>query len=187
MDTSMPVIFQDGSMVFNDFIHKGYHTHHTGLFILAPSGTGKTYFVRSQNAKEWIDGDELWPLCGADPTDETWNGDMEEVMEINARCDVITLQAKKAGLWVVGSSSLFLQPDAIVLPDWDTHKRYITTRESLRYGDGATMADLDGVKRHRQWIRRWKKHGVPCFKSITEATVYCSKIPRTQNHIRSSV
>jgi len=182
-----PIIFQDGSMVFDNLINEGYRTHDTGLFILAPSGSGKTYFVNHQITNDWIDGDYLWSISGADFTDETWNGNMEEVMEINARCDIITLQAKKAGLWVIGSSNLFLQPDAIVLPNWQTHQGYIMTRENIRYGDGATTADLPAVKQHRRWIRRWRKHDVPCFKSIAEAIAYCETISKTKNIIRDTL
>lgn len=187
LNADTPVVFCDGSLVFNDLKNEDYIAHQTGLFILAPSGTGKTYFVNGQFVNNWIDGDYLWSICGADYTDETWNGNMEEVMEINARCDTITLQAKKAGLWVVGSSNLFLQPDAIVLPNWRTHQRYITARENIRYGDGATTVDLEAVKQHRSWIRRWRKYGVPCFESITEATKYCETLSITKNNIRSSL
>lgn len=169
-----PVIFTDGSQTFARLKTRQLAQHEVGLFILAPSGAGKTHFVINQKDKNWIDGDELWPLCGADYTDDAWHDNFEEVMEINARCDIVTLQAKKQGLWVIGSSNLFLQPDAIVLPDWETHKAFIQKREQLRVGDGATSDDLEGVIAHREWIRGWMSYGVPCFESAQDAATYCT-------------
>ncbi len=112
-----PVVFADGSAVYSK-LAKTYRTHSKGLFILAPSGSGKSYFVNHQAVKNWIDGDLLWVVTGADYSNDTWDESLEQIMEINARSDIITEQAKKQGFWVIGSSNLFLQPDAIVIPDW---------------------------------------------------------------------
>lgn len=177
------VTFQNGDDLLQNLISNGLRKHATGLFILAPSGTGKSYFVDRQEEKNWIDGDELWPLTGADYTHSEWNNDFEEVMEINARSDVITLQAKNKGLWIIGSSNLFLKPDAVVLPPWKTHRRYVRSRESVLYGDGATTDDFEGLKLHRKWIRKWKKYGVPCFLSVSEAVEYCEMLPQTNNEL----
>lgn len=178
-----PVIYKDGRKLFSEFKKIGYTTHTTGLFILAPSGAGKTHFVTNQRIRNWIDGDDLWPASGADYTDESWNNNMTEVMEVNARCDIVTLQAKKAGFWIIGSSNLFLRPDAIVLPDWAKHKAYITKREAGLAANGALSSDFSGVKEHRALIRKWLKYDVPIFSSVKEASLYCAQLKETNNQI----
>lgn len=168
MDPDTPVIFTDGTSFYAE-LAKTYIRHAKGLFILAPSGTGKTYFVDNQTEMHWIDGDYLWPAAKADLSDDSWNSNKEMVEGINIKSDVITYQAKKLGFWIVGSSNSFLKPDAIVLPDWETHKKYIRDREATHYDGGAKVEDYDGVLAHRDIIARWEKQGVPCFKSIQEA------------------
>lgn len=42
MNASTPVIFADGTAFYNN-LAKGYIRHDRGLFILAPSGSGKTF------------------------------------------------------------------------------------------------------------------------------------------------
>lgn len=178
------VVFCSGEDVFNTIINEGYIQHKTGLFILAPSGAGKTYFVTRQQKMDWIDGDDLWPVSGADDTDPSWNYDMNEVMELNLRCDIITLQAKKVGLWIIGSSNICLKPDAIVLPKWGLHRAYVSERQKKNYGDGATTEDINGLKEHRRWIRKWIKYGVKCFNTIEEAVDYCKDIKITSYEIK---
>jgi hypothetical protein len=165
----MPVVFSDGTAIYNT-LAETYKLHKKGFFILAPSGTGKTYYINHQDQKDWIDGDILWSVTGADFNDETWGDTFEDVLEINARSDVITHQAKKQGFWVLGSSNMFLQPDAIVLPTWETHLAYIKTREQNNYDGGATSSDVTGVQNHRRWIEKTWSDKVPIFKSIEAAT-----------------
>lgn len=167
----IPVVFTDGSDIYAKLAHS-YTKHGHGRFILAPSGSGKTHFVNGQKTKDWIDGDLLWAVTGADYSNDEWNQDLSEVMEINARCDVITQQAKKQGFWVIGSSNLYLQPDAIVIPDWETHVRYIATRENGLYDGGATTSDIEGLKVHIDWITTTWKGTVPFFGSVEEAVNY---------------
>ncbi len=171
MNIETPVVFSDGTTVFKELASK-YLTHSEGLFILAPSGSGKSHYVNAQKEKNWIDGDYLWPLCGADVTGDEWGYDFSVVMETNNRCDVITEQAKKLGFWVIGSSNHWLRPDAIVLPHWSTHKKYIKMREHTVYDGGAKEEDVQAVLQHRKWIRTWKNKGVPSFDSIEKATSF---------------
>jgi hypothetical protein len=168
MNAATPVIFADG-MSFYAELAKTYIRHTNGLFILAPSGAGKTHFVNKQTDMHWIDGDYLWPAANADLSDDSWSDDREMVEEINIKSDVITHQAKKLGFWIIGSSNSFLKPDAIVLPDWETHAKYIRNRESTDYDGGAKTEDYGGVLAHRDIIARWEKQGVPCFSSIEKA------------------
>lgn len=90
---SSPVVFTDGKTT-SDRLAKSCSTHCYGLFVLAPSGTGKTYYVNGQHEKHWIDGDLLWTVTGSDYSDMKWISNIQEVSEIDARCDVITQQAK---------------------------------------------------------------------------------------------
>lgn len=174
LTTRTPVIFADGTQFFTE-LSKKYLTHKKGLFILAPSGSGKTYFTTRQEQPNWIDGDYLWAATNADLSGDKWGDDFEVVQEINNRSDVITQQAKKLGFWVIGSSNNSLKPDAIVLLPWNLHKRYILKRHQNNYDGGATPEDLLGVIAHRRWIRKWKKQGVPCFASIEDAVDYLCK------------
>ena len=173
MNTNTPVIFADGTAFYNE-LSKDYVKHPRGLFILAPSGTGKTYYVKNQIQKDWIDGDYLWPLSGADNSGEEWGDDAAIIEIINIRSDIITNQATKLGFWIIGSSNSNLRPDAIVLPPWRTHLSYIKIRESTLYDGGATSKDIQGVRKHRKIISKWKRKGVPCFKSIEEAVAKLS-------------
>lgn len=168
MNISTPVIFTDGSD-FYEALSNEYERHNKGLFILAPSGAGKTFFVKSQTTQDWIDGDDLWPAAGADTTSDDWPDDGQLVEETNRRCDVVTNEARKLGFWVIGSSNDSLRPDAIVLPEWPVHQQYIKSREVKGYDGGAKMKDLDGVLEHREVIKRWSAKGVPEFGSIIEA------------------
>lgn len=176
---SIPVVFSDGTKVYRTLADT-YVRHDNGRFILAPSGSGKSYYVTHQEEKHWIDGDVLWVATGADYSNDEWDESLDDIMEINARSDVITHQAKKQGFWVIGSSNLYLQPDAIVIPDWETHLRYISSRENGNYDGGATTEDLDGLKSHIQWIRATWEGKVPFFTTIEDAVAHVEKAGRNE-------
>ena len=63
-------------------------------------------------------------------------------------------------------------PDAIVIPDFETHLEYIKHRENNNYDGGLTSEDLDKIKNIRKYYSRFKKNGVPIFKSVDEAVSY---------------
>lgn len=123
-----PVVFTDGTDVYEK-LKQEYITHEKGLFIYGPSGVGKTYYIDHQKEKNWIDGDTLWCLCKAFPKGDWWNLSGEEMDAIERRADVITEQAKKMGFWIIGASSVNMIPDAIVIPDFDTHLKYKNYRQ----------------------------------------------------------
>lgn len=175
LDIKTPLMFTDGSAVYKKFA-KEFITHKKGFFIMAPSGAGKTYFINNQKKKHWLDGDKLWEAAKAHPKGEWWLESLDIIDEIDQRCDVITVQAKKLGFWIMGASNNWLRPDAIVLPNWSTHKKYIRLREQNNYDGGAKSDKLSQVLNHRRWIRRWVKEGVPEFKSIEEATQYLASL-----------
>src|SRR3989339_1217146 len=115
LNLNVPLIFTDGSSVYAK-LTKEYITHKKGFFIMAPSGAGKTYFIKNQKEKHWIDGDDLWKAAKAHPKDGWWLEKISLIDEIDQRCDVITVQAKKLGFWIMGASNYWLKPDAIVIP-----------------------------------------------------------------------
>lgn len=170
-----PVVLSDGTNYFNE-LSKKYRKHKKGLFIMAPSGAGKTYFCEHQDEPHWIDGDELWVAAGAHPHGPWWLEPLEVINRIDQRSDVVTMEAKEAGFWVVGASNYWLQPDAIVIPDWNTHKKYIAARHANNYDGGATPDDHDQVLHHIEWIKKWHTdHGVPQFTSVQEAAEALTK------------
>lgn len=165
-----PLMFSDGSKVYNK-LKKEYKTHKKGFFILAPSGAGKTYFIKNQKAKNWIDGDILWEATNAHPREEWWLN-MDSIIEADQKSDIITSQAKKIGFWIMGASNCWLKPDAIVIPSWSKHKKYIKIREENHYDGGAKSDKLQQVISHRKEILEWAKKGVPKFESIEDAVKY---------------
>lgn len=168
---STPLIFTDGTEIYNE-LKKEYITHKKGYFIYGPSGVGKTYFINNQKVKNWIDGDILWSAAKAFPDGEWWNLSGDEIDAIERRADVITEQAKKLGFWIIGASSVNMIPDAIVIPDFETHLKYIQYRENNNYDGGIKSDDLDKIKRNREYYSRFQKDGVPIFKSVDEAVDY---------------
>ena len=163
-----PLVFTDGTKIYKELGEK-YITHKVGFFILAPSGAGKTHFIKNQKDQHWIDGDEVWMMAKAHPEGEWWLEDTSIIDGIDQRSDVITVEAKKRGFWLMGASNYWLKPDAVVIPDWETHQRFITKRENNDYDGGATSKDLERVKKSRTWMSRWGKEGVTIFQSVEEA------------------
>lgn len=166
-----PLIFTDGTSVYQN-LAKEYKIHKKGLFIYGPSGVGKTYFINNQKEKNWLDGDTLWSLTNAFPSEEWWNWEGEEIDKVERRADIITEQAKKLGFWIIGASSVNVIPDAIVIPDLETHLKYIKFREENNYDGGITSVDLTKIKRNRKYYARFKKNSVPIFLSVEEAVNY---------------
>lgn len=162
---STPLVFSDGTALYEE-LGKKYIQHKQGFFILAPSGAGKTHFIQHQKEAHWIDGDEVWMMAKAHPEGEWWLEDVSVIDEIDQRSDVVTVEVKKLGFWLMGASNYWLKPDALVIPDWETHQKYITEREKNNYDGGATSKDLERVKKSREWMLRWEKEGVPVFTSV---------------------
>lgn len=179
LDKNTPIIFSDGSTVWNE-LKQRYITHKKGLFIYGPSGIGKTYYVKHQKENNWIDGDVLWEACNAFPKGDWWNWSEEEIDSIERKADVITEQAKKLGFWVIGASSVNMIPDAIVIPDFDTHLKYIKHREEHNYDGGMKSDDIEKIKRNREYFSRFKEKGVPIFPSVDDAVLYLqNKLDKT--------
>ena len=73
LDKVAPIIYTSGKSLFKRYMDN-YVIHTKGYFILAPSGSGKTYYVNHQRFKDWIDGDVLWDEAGAFPAWGWWKG-----------------------------------------------------------------------------------------------------------------
>ena len=174
----MFLIFCDGEKILKKF-QEEYVTHKKGFFILAPSGSGKTHFVKNQTKKNWIDGDDLWIATGAEPLDDWWTQGPEVINDVDQKCDVITKEAKKNGFWVMGTSNYWLIPDAIVLPDWRTNKKNIINREKTNYDGGAKSDAFQQVLDHRKSMKNLaRKHKIPIFRSIKEAAAFLEKLEK---------
>lgn len=175
LDENTPLIFSDGTKTYTKLAEE-YKTHKKGFFIIAPSGAGKTYFINHQETKEWIDGDTLWMATNAHPKGEWWLKSLEEINDIERRSDVITTQAKRLGFWVIGVDCYSILPDAVVIPDLETHKQYLQIRTDDPNNDGGQTIDkLDGIMRARRYMESFAEKGVPIFKSISEATEYLAR------------
>jgi hypothetical protein len=165
------VTFQNGDSFYEE-LSKKYRRHKKGAFILAPSGAGKTHFCKAQTEPHWIDGDDLWLDAGAHPHPSTkwWTKGIEVINHVDQRSDVVTKEARLQGFWVIGASCFWLRPDAIVIPDWDTHVEYIKHRQENDYDGGATLDALEQVKTHIEVIKKWHTDfDVPLFKSVEAA------------------
>jgi len=181
LEQDTPVIFTDGSQVFNE-LKKRYITHEKGLFIYGPSGVGKTYYVKHQKEKKWIDGDVLWEGTNAFPKGDWWNLSGDEIDIIEKRADIITEQAKNLGFWIIGASSVNVIPDAIVIPDFETHLKYIKYREDHDYDGGIKSDNIEKIKSKRAYFSRFKENGVPIFKSVDEAALYLESQMDNKSH-----
>jgi hypothetical protein len=169
-------IFCDGEEILKKY-QEEYIAHSRGFFILAPSGSGKTYFVKHQAKKDWIDGDDLWLDTNAQPRTEWWTQGLDVINEVDQKCDVITQQAKKAGLWIVGASNYWLIPDAIVLLPLSLNKKYIREREKNNYDGGAKSDAFDQLKNHRKYMKHIaRKNKISIFRTIDEAVTFLENL-----------
>ena len=171
----VPLVFTDGTETYSK-VAKEYIRHKKGFFILGPSGIGKSHYIRNQKPpeKHWIDADQLWRWARAMPLGAWWEK-LENIIEVEQKCDIITAEAKKQGFWMLGSACNWLTPDAIVVPHWQTNVKYIKIREK-NYDGGITTERLPQLKNHRKEILGWQKKGVPRFHSVPEAVAYLENI-----------
>ena len=163
------VIFTDGSDYFTQLESK-YTRHKKGLFIVAPSGTGKTHFTTHQATQDWIDGDPVLVETGAQPNADWWNKGVPVIERVEQRCDVITQQFRDKGYWIMTSINSWLEPDAIIIPDWNILTQRIAQRQKNNYDGGLTSDQHEQLKKGIEIIERWHtEKGVPKFSTIEEA------------------
>lgn len=164
------VIYADGDAFFGE-LGKRYIQHPKGLFIMTPSGAGKTYFCTRQREPHWIDGDIVLTDAGAQPKTDWWNHGVPVIERVEQRCDVITQQCVDKGFWIMASINSWLKPDAIVIPDWEVLTARIANRQQNNYDGGLTSDQHEQLKKGIEIIKKWNtEHGVPLYGSIDEAT-----------------
>ena len=158
--------FSNGSKVYKKY-DKKYKRHEKGLVILGPPGLGKTTFVRKNEADiiksgqklDWIDQDDLLHELGVD-----WhfNSNNQDDFRLNyLRADYITEQSKQLGYWLIGSLFWEYKADAIVIPPWSIHEKYIKNRGDL---------NPNMVKQIRKLLfKQAKQMKIPLFLSIEDA------------------
>lgn len=182
-DVNTPLVFADGTKVYEQ-VSQEYIKHRNGYFILGPSGIGKSHYIRGQvsDNKHWIDADWLWRLTRAMPSGAWWEN-MEDILNVEQRCDIITSESRRQGFWMLGSACNWLKPDAIVVPHWQTNVKYIKIREK-NYDGGITSDRLPQLKSHREEILNWRKQGVPRFYSVQEAVTFLEdKYKKESNNV----
>ena len=158
--------FSNGSKVYKKY-DKKYKRHEKGLVILGPPGLGKTTFVRKNEADiiksgqklDWIDQDDLLHELGVD---WQFNSNNQEDFRLNyLRADYITEQSKQLGYWLIGSLFWEYKADAIVIPPWSIHEKYVKKRGDL---------NPHMVKQIRKLLfKQAKQMKIPLFLSIEDA------------------
>jgi hypothetical protein len=176
-----PLVFADGKKFYDKFSEE-FIVHKKGYFILGGSGVGKSYYYRNQKPgeKHWVDADVLWRKARAMPIGAWWEEGVDTMDRIEQQCDIITAQAKMRGLWMLGSSNCWLKPDAVVIPNFNTHVKFLKIRYQ-NYDGGAKSDNLAPVIRERKYNMRWIKQGVPKFGSIDEAIKYIEELYKKES------
>lgn len=167
--------FTDGKDVYKDFDTE-YKKHKKGYVILAPPGTGKSYFVQQQKGKKknWIDSDIIF---GDKSLSIDWHNNNNNIDERLAylRADYMLEQSKLYGYRIIGALFWEYKADAIVIPPLEQHKLYIKSRKDL---------NLQIVKKMRRlFSNHAKKFKIPVFKTINEATEYLDKLSVPKGNI----
>lgn len=163
------VVYANGEHFFEE-LGRTYVQHPKGLFIMTPSGAGKTYFCTRQQEPHWIDGDTVLTQAGAQPHNDWWNQGVPVIERVEQRCDIITQQCVDKGFWIMTSINAWLKPDAIVIPEWEVLTAQIAQRQQNNYDGGLTSEQHDQLKKGIEIIQRWNtEHGVPAYTSIEEA------------------
>ena len=154
--------FTDGKDVVDEF-NSLYKKHKKGCVLLAPPGSGKSYFVNKQTDKDWIDSDII---MGKKSLNVQWNnksGSIDEKLGY-MRADYMLEQCKMYGYKIMGSLFWEYKADAMVILPIKQHRLYIEKRKDLNNNSLNKMRQL--FKNHA------KKNNIPIFNSIEKAIKY---------------
>jgi GTPase SAR1 family protein len=150
--------FTSGKTVYDD-LGKKFIKQKKAYVILGPPGVGKTTFVKKQKEKIWVDVDPLFSKLGV-----KWHQNAKNPVDMRLnylRADYMLEQTKALGFCVIGALFWEFVPDAIVIPDLDTHKRYLKGRKNL---------NIEVVCKIRNLLKKKAKDfKIPIFKSCEEA------------------
>ena len=133
--------------------------------MLAPPGSGKTYFVDNQpeHARHWIDQDDLFSALGF-----VWSDAETDPQAFQAqyeRADTLSSNVKAHGFRILGSLFWdFPGTDAIVLIPEQQHRAYVASRTDLSW---------DRVEKIRSVLREQAaRNGISIFDSLEEAIAF---------------
>ncbi len=131
-----------------------------GALILAAPGAGKSTWVAQQ--RTWIDAD-TW-ASAADLHDLAWHETTHTSADEQAHyraIDSALMDARSAGMCVVGSLFWALIPDAIVVIPTAEHRRRVSMRSDLKWEAVVRVSEaLQAIAR---------EHGVPTFSEFEAA------------------
>tara|TARA_Y100000022_G_scaffold151796_1_gene133647 strand:+ start:1405 stop:2037 length:633 start_codon:yes stop_codon:yes gene_type:complete len=170
--------------------------HNVGRSIIMPSGSGKSYWMKylqhttygDWNAipkQSFIDSDPLMIAMGAMPPLHgedfsgglTWNSDMEEICK---RCDKVTVECKKKGVWIMGAS--WWDPalvDAYVILPEELNKTYLQGKKDIGEGFEGNYYEKTVVP-YISILRGFaNKYNIPVFNSIERCAMYIVNNDRT--------
>jgi len=142
-------------------VYDKYPKHQgTGKVILGPPASGKTTFVNNQI--DWIDQDVLFSELGLD-----WHHKEDDPIHFKSnylRADYMSEQSKVRGCWIIGSLFWEYKADAIVIPELELHKKYISNRDDLVE---------DSVMKIREiLVKHAILYNTPIFSSCEEAATF---------------
>lgn len=157
--------FSSATKVYDD-LEKKYVVKKKGYTILGPPCSGKSYFVKNQSKKIWVDSDYLfsklgvkWHLNETNPTEKRLN---------YLRADYMLEQTKALGFCVIGCLFWEHIPDAIIIPPIDLHKKYMCMRKDMK-----SLGKRSQVMAIRNLLKKKAKtHKIPVFKSCEEAAEF---------------
>ena len=161
-------MFSNGNKIYKKF-DKDYTKHKKGYVIIAPPGSGKSYFVRNQSKdkkKDFIDGDILLSQLGVN-----WKiakfPDPDFVLSYK-RADLMLEQSRQYGYKILTSTFFEFNGDALVLPKIKDHKKLVEKRKDL------TWKFVLQMRKRFEWFAK-NYYKTPVFETFDEAIEYLNK------------
>lgn len=115
-------MFSYGKKIYDKYTKKyKYKKHKKGYFILGPPGIGKTFYVKNQKTKNWIDQDDLFNELNINWHLNNNNNNKDDFKLNYLRCDYMNEQTKLLGFRIIGALYWEYLPDAIVIPPLKQH------------------------------------------------------------------
>lgn len=105
-----------------------------GCVVLAPPGSGKSYFVAHHKNNRWADEDEFLGGYLRFHT-EDWRAVGSAAEEHYRECDRYLEAMRAEGLKVVGSLFWDIVPEAVVLLPEPEHRQFVAKRQDLEWKD----------------------------------------------------
>jgi len=140
------------------------------VIILAPSGSGKTYFEKKN--RDVIDGDDIIARTVGWPTErEWWKGPNNSTIQARNEDEILKYSARHRDMIIVfnGQFSDYGAIDAFVIIDEARH--FLNIEDRIRKDpDTSQPADFDTVRKNRdEHASLAKQHKIPVFKDFEAA------------------